>query len=174
MARQFTRSRGRLGSKRATLWADIGLSRTAIATGGSVLNSAGASLLAKRPFTIVRVHLEVLMESDQVIASEGQVGAIGMCVVSDQAAAVGVTAVPTPATDAGSDLWFLHRFMFGSFVFGTASGFQDPAGVSASIDSKAMRKVNDDQDVLVVAQQASALSDGFTMLVGGRILIKEN
>ena len=48
-----------------------------------------------------------MVESDQSAATELFIGNLGLAVVSDQATAVGVTAVPTPATDRGSDLWFL-------------------------------------------------------------------
>jgi len=39
------------------------------------------------------------VRSDQFVATEGYEIAIGMAVVSDQALAIGVTAVPTPFTD---------------------------------------------------------------------------
>jgi len=169
------RSVHRVGSqRRSTSWLDIPIVGTNVAGGGAaILASLTAAELAKRPFTVVRTHLEVLYTSDQTAAQEVQLGAIGMCVVSDQANAIGVTAVPTPSTDLSSDLWFLHQVMMNEFLFATAVGFEDPSGRLFSIDSKAMRKVNDDQDVLIVAENTAA-SFGATYNIGGRLMIKEH
>ena len=81
---------------------------TLTASGGTILGSLNATALALRPFTIVRQHYFLMLRSDQAAAAERQFGAFGCVVVSDQAEAVGVTAIPTPITDAGSDLWMLH------------------------------------------------------------------
>jgi len=45
-----------------------------------------------------------------------------------------------------------------------------PAGLW-SIDSKAMRKVNPDQDIMFVGE-LSTLSNGYIMVDGGRMLVK--
>ncbi len=145
---RFTRGRGRLGSKRLTSWFPIDVTTTLISASGSLLNSLTVAEKAKRPFTIVRTYLEIQQQSDQSIASETQIGAIGLAVVSDQAVAIGVTAVPTPLTDLDSDLWFLHQLIFGQFLFADATGFQESAAPTMSLDSKAMRKVNDAEDVI--------------------------
>jgi len=164
----------RRGQKRATSWDTIVVATTNVASNTAVLlASADADLKAKRPFTIVRTQLELYVTSDQTAASENQQLAVGMCVVSDQASAIGVSAIPTPDTDAGSDLWFLHQWMFSSFVFGTGVGFIEGEGRTVHVDSKAMRKVNDDEDVLVVCE-ASGNSSGLIVVHGGRILIKEH
>ena len=162
------------GQRRTTSWLDIPLSCVNVAGGGAtIFSSLTTAELAKRPFTIVRTHLEVKFGSDQVAASETQEGAIGICVVSEQASAIGITAVPTPDTDLSSDLWLLNQVMFSEILFADATGFQDTTGVRYSIDSKAMRKVNDDQDIIVVMELTGA-SFGATFCVGGRMLIKEH
>jgi len=171
--KRFNRSRGRLGSKRLTSWASIDFTQTVVSGNGNILNSLGASGLAKRPFTIVRTHLEVEMGSDQLIATESQLAAIGMCVVSDEAVAIGVSAVPTPVTSSFSELWFIHQVMFNTFDFISSVGFGSTFK-SWSIDSKAMRKVEEGQDAIVVAQLSAALSDGVLITAGGRMLIKEH
>ena len=108
MATRHFRSRSST-TRRATSWFDIPpFSVAVVAGGGTILASLTAAELAKRPFTIIRTHLTFDVQSDQVAATEVQTGAMGMAVVSDQASALGVTAVPTPATDAASDLWYLH------------------------------------------------------------------
>ena len=162
------------GSRRATSWIDVPISCVNVAGGGAaIFASLTAAELAKRPFTIVRTHLEVKFGSDQIAASESQEGALGLCVVSDQALAIGITAVPTPDTDLASDFWFVNQVMFSEVLFGDSTGFQDTVGVHYAIDSKVMRKVNDDQDVALVIELTGA-SFGGTFCVGGRILIKEH
>ncbi len=160
--------------KRATTWLDVPITSTNFTgIGGTLLVSLTALELAKRPFTIVRAHLEMQLSSDQAVASEIMLGAIGFAVVSDQAFGVGVTAVPTPVTDAESDLWFLHKYFMSNFNLGTGVGFQEPSSRSYTLESKAMRKVNDDQDVVLVAELGSP-SQGFNLQVAGRVLIKEH
>ncbi len=57
--RQFTRGRGRAGAPRATSWISLAQTFASISGAGTILNSATAALLASRPFTVIRSHLEV-------------------------------------------------------------------------------------------------------------------
>ena len=132
-----------------------------------------AAALALRPFTIVRTRFQIMVTSDQVIASEDQGGALGMAVVSDQATAIGVSAVPTPITDMGSDLWFVHQQYHTAFTLVSGVGFDGRSGQVVDIDSKAMRKVDIGQDVVIVAESDTP-SSGYDFTVGGRMLIKVN
>ena len=139
-------------SPRETEWlfVSMGSSTFAGTAGGTLLGSLNAAALALRPFTIVRTHVEIQITSDQSAAIENQAGAYGMAVVSDQAAA------------------FLHKIFYGD-----ESNLTDRSkgGTRVSIDSKAMRRVNPDQDLVIVAE-ASTTGSGFFLLHGGRILIK--
>ena len=168
MARNRFRN-GRPTTPRLTEWAGITFSSTVFtATGGTILGSLNAAALALRPFTIIRTHVELFVLSDQSAAIEFQAGAFGMAVVSDQASAIGVTAVPTPVTDSDSDLFFVHQVFFAD-----ESNLTDrtKGGNHYSIDSKAMRKVNGDQD-LIISAELSDIGSGFRLLVGGRFLLK--
>ena len=93
-----------------------------------------------------------------------------MAVVSDQATAIGVTVVPTPVTDAGSDFWFLHAYLSASFTFLSAVGAVND-GRFYEIDSKAMRKVDVGQDLVVVGEKTGT-SSGLTLFTQGRVLVK--
>ena len=172
--RQVGRSAGAISQRRLTSWFEFQPIRTAFsATGGTVLFTLNAAALALRPFTIIRTRFLVSIETDQLAADEPQVGALGMAIVSDQASAVGVTAVPTPITDMASDFWFVHQLMFSSFVFADATGFDSQGMTNHTIDSKAMRKVDIGQDLVVVGE-LSAQGQGFTLTLGGRMLVKVN
>jgi len=106
------------------------------------------------------------LRSDQEGASESQVAAFGMAVVSDQAIAVGVTAVPTPTTDTGSDLFYVYEWLLARF-----QPTEGPAYSERVVDSKAMRKVEDGQDVAIVMETGTNTSG---VLLAGfvRMLIK--
>ncbi len=90
-----------------TLWLATGPGEISIGSGGAAILgfSLDAATLALRPFTILRERNFWFARSDVVTGGEEWGGAVGACVVSDQAVAIGVTAVPTPITDIDSDLW---------------------------------------------------------------------
>ena len=99
------------GRKRETIWFGGAPFSAAVATTGvNLVTSLNAAALALRPFTIVRTRGVLRFSSDQEAATESWGGSFGMAVVSDQASAVGVTAVPTPTTENSSDLWFVYEF----------------------------------------------------------------
>ncbi len=165
--RTFTRG-GR--QVRETLWIGIGTVEAALtgAPTAVILNALNAAALALRPFTVIRTRMVMFGRSDQVIAGESWGVDVAGVVVSEQASAIGVTAVPTPATDVGSDLFFMYEQIFGRFQFLDSTGAVN-MGVFKQIDSKAMRRVNEDQDVLIVAENEV---NGVQLITSGRILVK--
>ena len=174
------RIRGRSGfiqrggrSVRETRWLDIPPTFTALGAAGTaaILASLTAAELALRPFTVVRTRGILAVESDQSAATEIYHASYGLAVVSEQAFAIGVTAVPTPGTDRASDLWFVYEDVMGLFTFKSGVGFEEPSSAIKYFDSKAMRKVEDGQD-LVVVTEANTNSNGLQIRNAGRILIK--
>jgi len=159
------------GVRRQTQWAGI-FAFTAVADNSKTLVAVGnAALLALRPFTIVRTHLELNFQSDQSAATQLQFGAFGIAVVNDTAAALGITAVPAPITNLDSDLWYVHQSMLASFISKTQVGIEATAGKQYTIDSKAMRKVNNDQNIVLVLE-SDTLGGGVAVDGLGRFLIK--
>ena len=157
--------------RRETIWASIARLNAVLASSAdaSLMASLNAAALALRPFTIVRTRGTWLVRSDQSAASELYIGNLGMAVVSDQAIAIGVTAVPTPATDLASDLWFLSEQWLGRFdLVGTSIMSEVTSKV---VDSKAMRKVEEGQDIAFVAE-AGIGGGGINMDFTGRFLMK--
>ena len=128
MARGFTRRDGRT-VRRESEWIPFEITQDALGTGTAVLVSVGnAALDLLAPYTIVRTRGVLFMVSDQQIATEDQELSYGHAVVSTQAAAIGVTAVPTPVTDDASDKWYVYETMLGSLQFGTGVGFDSQGG----------------------------------------------
>ncbi len=175
MANRNFRSRSPLavrGPRRETLWFSSAdeTNHTPLAAGGvALISSLNAGALALRPFTVIRTVGLIYVASDQTAAFEVPFGGLGLAVVSDQAAAIGVTAVPTPITDESSDLWFLYQFWVASGA-GQAASQSNGARVFA-FDSRAMRKVPDGADVVTVIENGSAF-DGAEFVVKLRMLIK--
>ncbi len=163
-------------SRRESLWfTRAGSNNTlAAASTATILTSLNAAALALRPFTVVRVRGVLRMRSDQVALQETQDVAYGCAVVSDQAVGVGVTAVPTPATDDGSDLWYVYQRILNDLVrdvAGAGAGPLRPIGQFIEFDSRAMRKVEDGQDMIEVAE-TSSVSSGASIQSYARFLIK--
>ncbi len=177
MANRSSRSRFplavRSGQRRETKWLSVspGLA-TLTATGGTLLAVLSAGAKAFRPFTVMRTHILLQVTSDQIVATEDQVGAYGLAVVSDEASAAGVASIPTPISNASSDKWFVYQMFFNSWAVSSAIGAVNRSGGQVyQIDSKAMRKVDVGEDIVFVAE-FDATGEGFRIIDGGRILIK--
>jgi len=158
--------------RRSSVWIPLapGQNSAGAASTAVVIGSLNAVALALRPFTVVRTRGSVLFRSDQSAASESYGGGFGAAVVSDQAVAIGVTAVPTPVTDFDSDLWFMIEQFFGRFDFADATGSRE-VGRTMQIDSKAMRKVDQGQDI-VIALETSSISSSMVLDSALRFLLK--
>ncbi len=122
---------------------------------------------AKLPFTVVRTIGRLFVISDQAAGAEDQVGAIGALVVTDTASALGVTAIPDPVTDGDSDVWFLFKHFSGS-----SSGINTGRmGWGVDFDSRAMRKVQEGEDIaFVITNQSTSFGLRYWWQV--RMLIK--
>jgi len=170
MARKFV-SRTRVGrSDRIPIW--FGFSVAATALGGNaktLLSSFSAAALLTRPFTIIRTRGVIHVESDQTIASEKTVGAVGAVVVEEEASAAGIASLPGPISELDAPFIMYEPFV-NSFLFLDATGLQTPAGTYWSFDSKAMRKVGISQDEVVVAELN--VGAGAIITIMGRQLIK--
>ena len=160
----------RSGPKRTTTWFGFNPTVQALtAAGGTIIFSLNAAALALQPFTVVRSLFELYITSDQEAASEDQLAGFGIAVVSDEATAAGVTAIPTPITEMASDLWFAHQLLFNSTTANPVSN----VGTRYMVDSRAMRKVSIGQDIVVVLE-FDASGGGSNVIIGGRMLVKNN
>jgi len=173
MARRsgFRSVHGGRSQRRQTQWLSLTPALTSIdgADTAVLISSLTTAEKALRPFTIVRTRGWLEYRSNQEAASESYGGAYGLTVVSEQAIAIGVTAVPTPITDMDSDLWFVYESMGGRYVLHTAVGAEE-TGSGRLFDSKAMRKVEEGQDVAVTMETTTpgislACTNGFRMLI---------
>ena len=96
--------------------------------------------------TLVRTRgsFELLMTAAAAITDRAQV-AIGIGIVTDQAFAIGASALPGAFQEAGWDGWLFHQFINLSPSQTDAGGVllgRGPSVYRGLIDSKAMRKFN--------------------------------
>ena len=154
---------------RTSLWLTHEPAQDAVAASANTLIAVlGATALALRPFTVVRTRLMVKLCSDQVAASENPFGAFGIIVTTEQATAAGAASIPNPSTDGDAD-WFVHQPLFAPFTFLSSAGVFDNDRLHV-IDSKAMRKVGNNQDLAFMYDMNTGV--GGTFFSGGRILVK--
>ncbi len=157
--------------KRTMVWigANGGISTIAAGT-NTLIASLNAAALAVRPFTIVRTRIECALMSDQAAVTETPTGQFGIIVVSEQAIAIGATAIPNPTDDADGD-WHVHQPVLNRFVFLSAVGVdQSIGGIVRTIDSKAMRRVGINKDLAFMFDMGVPVGGDFWF--SGRFLVK--
>ncbi len=162
----------RQGRRRETVWIGLSPAITSLNSSGVVLiGSLNAAALAIRPFTIVRSRGWLKLISDQTANTENSWCSYGHIVVKETATAVGITAIPTPITEITAEFHVYEQISAGLKVVSAASTFE--AGFQKEFDSKAMRKVDLNDDIAVVIEApASGISEGMTLTDGGRVLVK--
>ncbi len=161
-------SRGH-GARRLTEWGAFSFP-TDFATLAASTGTIVGGFVAEDPETVVRCRGSLVVQSDQISASERAFGAWGICVVSDQAFAAGFAALPNPVSNPDSDLWLAYGEWFCPVTFSSAVGYT-PIDKQYIIDSKAMRKVNPDQTLAVIMANASS-AFGIRFVLNLRVLTK--
>ncbi len=174
MARRFSGFRQRLVRQgRKTFWFNGAWTNTNLASANSaaIVVSLNAAALALRPFTIIRTRGVWGVRSDQISVDENQFVNYGSIVVSDEALAVGVSAVPTPVEQDGS-AWISFDQAVQQINAASDIGLHpNMIPWRMEIDSKSMRKVEEGQTLIDVIQN-SAISNGAQVALYSRVLIK--
>ena len=151
--------RGR-GPHRASEWigsADQGY--LSIAAGTSVLTQSFAITgggVSPSPTLIRTRGVLSVRDASTPTADKDFVGAMGMCVVSDEAVAAGAASIPGPWNNSEWDGWFVWIPYLFRIEFSSVSGIQIPGSVEIPFDSKAMRKVHLGDSIAVMVESESA------------------
>jgi len=169
MARRTVRVAG--ARKRTMIWLTAGINNIVLTSASTLLGVLNAGGLALRPFTIVRTHLVLRFTSDQAGAGERAQGVFTMQVVKETASAAGIASVPTGVLEPNAD-FFVFQPLFQNFGFISGSGAAQIQGQGNhwTLDSKAMRKVGIDDDVVQVFDFRSFI--GSEIAAEGRFLVK--
>ncbi len=161
------------GSQRKVSWTDgpEGASGT-LASSGALLFPVSV-IATVDDLTITRMRGELLCQLLTASAvAEGFRYAFGMCVVSENAAGIGATAVPHPITDNAWDGWFYHKT--GSLIAFDASVLeQSPGGNDRVVlDSKAMRKIHQTDVIIGVVEVTELGTATVQFSLTSRLLVK--
>jgi len=141
------------GSARKTTWigpADQGF--VSVGTAGNVILSSFDPAANGLPQpTIVRSR-GIVTVVPTVFPGDIEIeGAFGIAVVSDQAFAAGQASIPGPWTESGWDGWFVWGTFAVAYEEETNAGMM-LSSVSQVVDSKAMRKVHDNETIVLMAE----------------------
>ena len=174
MVRRFRNFRSNMiRSGRKTFWFAGQFNETNLAGASSavLVTSLNAAALSLRPFTVIRTRGVWGAFSDQIGTDESQVVSYGSIVVSDEAVAVGISAVSNPVEQSSSP-WIHYSTTIQRLQFESAIGFSgNHIPWNMEIDSKSMRKVEEGQDLITVIQNAS-FGDGAEVTTFVKVLIK--
>ena len=135
------------------------------------MSQATLLLLGASPSTVVRIRGELYVQSDQTAVAERPFGAIGMAIVSEQARVAGIAALPSPITDESSDLFFLWQPWQAAAIVDSAAVAIQPM-YRFPFESKAMRKIQDGDAVVVTVENAALAGIGAQFLLKFRMLLK--
>ena len=167
----FRRSRVNSRSpKRMSTWVGVDLGVTIPANSAVLIGVFNAAALALRPATVVRFRALLHVLSDQAAVTESPKGAVGAIIVSSQATTAGIASIPDPIGDPEAP-WFFWEPWALQFNFLSSVGFDGNSGNQRVVDSKSMRKINDNEDLAIVASNSSS-SEGAIVRLTGRLLLK--
>jgi len=156
-------------------WRPFELSETTLAANGSIhldlSNGAGGDSLLTLgilgDYTVRRIRGELGFVSQSALDSHSMASVWwGVTVVSNDALAVGATALPNPRVDSAD--WMLH-----GVAYVEENGIEGSTrGRMPNLETKSMRKVNENNQsvVLVIDLDASVAAD-VNVYAAGRILV---
>ena len=119
--------------------------------------------------TVRRTRGRFAFHSDQGAGLEEISGAFGAVIVTDAAAAIGITAIPGPVTDASDDNWYLWEPFTGNLSDNVGGNIVSTNQPMTVFDSKAMRKVETGFQIAFVVENASATT-GFRFIMSISLL----
>jgi len=171
------RFRGARGPRRKTAWQQGPEAAGVIfsTTSSALWDATGSSMVSGREVTIVRTRGEVNIILNVCNASLGGFrGALGIAIATPEAIAVGITAVKTPLADVDWDGWLWHSMFDVHAITSTISDGVNSSAVQQriTIDSKAMRKISDEQVVFGAIEVVETAVCNMSVFANCRVLVK--
>ena len=118
--------------------------------------------------TLVRTRGILSVTSDASVTVERQFGGWGIIRVSESAAAIGITAIPSPIFNSDDDGWVVWVPFAQQSSFSVGAGGQ---GFLYQVDSKAQRILREGQVFAVVVENADVLH-GLSIIQNIRVLAR--
>jgi len=157
------------GKRRLTQWG-LGVGSTAqttVSVASSVIIGSAVTFGASATIIRMRGRFDAFISTAAAVG-DGFQGAVGIGLATSAAFAIGITAIPTPITEAAWDGWLWHSF------FGAHRGFDGSGAGAASleIDSKAMRKVSDEMSLFAAIEVVEVGASTLRVHLDTRLLVK--
>jgi len=155
----FRRTRQSFPSRRRPNRSWAGFANTGLITVGVSTKVLITSFSLSNPNideTLLRHVGRLLVQSDQLAASELNIGAMGGIIVTDLAIAAGAASIPGPVTDRADDGWYLYVPIVQNIRVADATGFSNGTAGVYDFDSKAKRKLQEGQQLAIMVENASA------------------
>jgi len=141
------------------------------ASSTSILGAGGAAVVEGLTIVRIRGNLEAYMRSTVAATDDGWHCALGIAVVTNEAFAIGATAIPSPIADLGFDGWMYHR-IFDLHAGGTTIENQYGTHLRFEVDTKAMRKFDVGLTVVAVCEVVEAGTAALSVFFDSRVLVK--
>ena len=140
---------------------------------GSAILGAGLQVL-EDGVTLVRTRGSLSAFLVEAVSSPGDGFhcAIGIQVVTNDAFAIGITAMPTPISDMQFNGWLYHRFFDVHAPNSLIPSGGDVSQVVFEVDSKAMRKVSLGDTIVAVLEVVEIGSADMDLFFDSRMLFK--
>jgi len=155
MARRSNFPRGgAVSPRRQTTWIAPADQESVAVVGGTsvIIGSFSPSAFFMLKPTIVRTRGECSVRPSSFGADVAISGAFGVGVVSDEAFAAGAASIPRPFDDADWGGWLMWQSFTRRLEFISGIGVIPDANWTWQIDSKAMRKVSDNETVVLMCE----------------------
>ena len=158
----------RSGVRRGTNWLsltqDPDLALSVPSNGAAILSGLGQTPDSSGKSTIIRIRGCWAFDPG---AATSLVMSIGIALVTDVAFAAGIASVPKPLDDEGWDGWMWRMCRYAGTRYSNEQSWGE-------IDSKSMRKWDDSETLVVVAQNVSINVGGAAAItsINGRLLVK--
>ena len=149
-------------------------SGTNITTNTAQVGTVGAQVISDG-LTLIRTRGFFAVYAVAVSAiSSGWLGAVAIGITSLEAFNAGIASLRSPLTDADSDSWLWHQFFDVRAITATISdGANGDALVfKTDVDSKAMRKLTEDDVIYVIIDQVEEGVSTLRWQFDSRILVK--
>ena len=160
--------------RRAVVWGEGTGSSVVTTISTSAKTFLGSSVTFGEKTTIIRQRgmLTAILRTTNGAGAGFHCG-LGVGVISADALAVGVTAVPGPLTDMGWP-WLIHRIFDVNSVTATVADGANAVGcfLRLEIDSKAMRKVGPNEAIVAVLESVESGTEVMDVLFDTRLLLK--
>ena len=173
MPRLRQQSRGRFSNRRRTGWEEGPGDFTvqAFTGSGAAFFLTGREALGDG-LTIVRIRglYELIVTSGAALS--GFHGALGIGIVTADAFAVGITAMPSPVDDIDWEGWMYYSLFSMINPLAATANSQDNLVIRKEIDSKAMRKIGVNEIIFAGIEVTEVGASGLEARLATRMLVK--